>query len=74
MMYESEVARIRRQIEAEIEALQWGLYGLAYGTSRHDFINKRMDSVGTYQTKLADFVGKNEADEMVVTLYNKTIK
>jgi hypothetical protein len=73
-MYESEVARIRRQIEAEIEALQLGMYGLAYGTSRHDFINKRMNSVGTYHTRLADYVGENEANEMVYTLYNETIK
>lgn len=73
-MNESEVARIRRQIEEEIESLQRGLYGLSFGTSRHDFINRRMHSVGSYQTQLADVVGENEADEMVYTLYNETIK
>ncbi len=74
MMNESEVARIRQQIEAEIESLQRGMYGLASGTSRHDFINKRMHRVDTYQTQLADAVGENEADEMVFALYSKTIK
>jgi len=73
-MYESEVARIRRQLDLEIEALQHLKSGLAFGTARHDFINKRMDSVGRYYTKLADYVGENEADEMVYTLYNETIK
>ena len=73
-MNESEVARLRRQIETEIESLQRGLYGLAFGTSRHDFINKRMHSMDTYSAQLADAVGESEADEMVYALYNETIK
>jgi hypothetical protein len=39
----SEVGRIRQQIDAEREAAQRGLFGLAYGVSRHDFIIKRME-------------------------------
>ena len=73
-MYESEVARIRRQIDMEFETLQQLKSGLVFGTARHDFINKRMDSVDRYHTKLADYVGENQADEMVYTLYNETIK
>lgn len=73
-MYESEVARIRRQIDEEFAALQQLKSGLAFGTARHDFINRRMHRVDTYSTKLADYVGESEAVEMVYTLYNETIK
>ena len=73
-MYESEVARIRRQIETEMEALQRGMYGLSQGTARHDFINRRMDRVDNYHTTLAHYVGENAAEEMVYELYNGTMK
>ncbi len=73
-MYESEVARIRRQIDQEFEALQQLKSGLAFGTARHDFIKRRMHRVDTYSTELADYVGESEAVEMVYTLYNETVK
>src|SRR5579875_1107418 len=42
----SEVARIRQQIEEELEAMQLGFSGLAAGSARHDFIRARMEQVG----------------------------
>ncbi len=38
MTNESEVARLRRQIDLEFEALQRIKSGLSVGTVRHDFI------------------------------------
>ena len=72
-MYESEVARIRREIETEMAAMHSGLYGLAYGRARHDFINRRMDRVDTCHTKLATYVGEGAADEMVCELYDNAV-
>jgi hypothetical protein len=72
-MCESEVAQLRRQIEMEIVAMQRGIHGFAFGTSRHSFIRKRMDRVGTYQEKLAQAVGKDEATQMVYGIYVKAI-
>ncbi|HLX39597.1 MAG TPA: hypothetical protein VKR42_03655 [Ktedonobacteraceae bacterium] len=72
-MGESEVAQLRRQIEMEIEAMQRGIHGFASGTSRHSFIRKRMDRVGSYQEKLMQVVGKDEATRMVYGIYVKAI-
>ncbi len=67
-MSKSEVARLREQIELELEAMQRGMRGLAI-TARHDFILARLDRVGTYQDKLADQIGYTEATEIVCQLY-----
>jgi hypothetical protein len=67
-MSKSEVARLREQIELELEAMQRGMHGLAI-TARHDFILARLDRVGTYQDKLADQIGYTEATEIVCQLY-----
>lgn len=73
-MGESEVVRLRRQIELELEAAQRGLSGLALGTARHEFIRRRMERVGMYQDKLAMVVGEDAADRMVYAIYNEAIK
>ena len=39
---ESEVARLRQQLDLEHEAAQRGLTGLSSGTARHAFITARM--------------------------------
>jgi hypothetical protein len=67
-MSKSEVARLREQIELELEAMQRGMHGLAI-TARHDFILARLDRVGTYQDKLADQIGYTAATEIVCQLY-----
>ena len=73
-MCESEVARLRQQIEAELVAMQRGMHGLALGTARHRFIHKRMNRIGTCQDKLAAEVGEKQASEIVFGIYTETIK
>ena len=53
----SEVTRILAQISAEYEAAQRGLSGLAYGTSKHEFITARMEHVGQLHNQLQSIVG-----------------
>ena len=72
-MSESEVARLRRQIEMELVAAQRGMYGLATGSARHEFIRKRMDRVGTFQDELALKVGEEAANQLVYTIYTEAI-
>jgi hypothetical protein len=57
----SEVARIRQQIQDEYEAAQSGLAGFATGIARHDFLAKRMDTLGGLHEELIDLVGEEEA-------------
>ena len=40
-MAQNEVARLRELIQLEREASEHGLYGLAEGAARHDFIEAR---------------------------------
>jgi hypothetical protein len=55
--YGSEVARLLSQISAEYEAAQRGLTGLAYGTSKHEFITTRMENMGHIHSELQSIVG-----------------
>lgn len=65
----SEVARIRQQITDELEAMQNGFSGFATGTARHDFIHARMEQIGNRQEELAEYVGEQDAINMVCELY-----
>jgi len=53
----SEVARLLSQISTEYEAAQRGLTGLAYGTSKHEFITARMENMGRLHGQLQTLVG-----------------
>ena len=54
----SEVARLMRQINLEVEAGKQALYGLAEGTARHEVINKRMDNIGNFHEQLEALIGE----------------
>ena len=62
---QSEVARLRKQYEEEYLAAQRGLSGLAVGSSRHQFITKKMEQMERCHTQLAKLVGGREATRMV---------
>jgi hypothetical protein len=64
-MSQSEIARLRQQIEAEYLAAKEGLSGLASGTSRHDFITARMERMQGCQVQLAQIVGAPAAAQIV---------
>jgi hypothetical protein len=53
----SEVARLVAQICTEYEAAQRGMYGLREGTARHQFINAKMERIGTLKNELAEHIG-----------------
>jgi hypothetical protein len=55
--HDSEVARLLALFRAEYEAAQWGLSGLAFGTSRHTFITAKMENMWKVHAELHDLVG-----------------
>jgi hypothetical protein len=57
---QSEIARWRQQYEAEYEAAQRGLTGLAFGTARHDFITKKMENMQHCIQELTKMVGPQQ--------------
>lgn len=57
----NEITRLREHIAQEYQAAQFGLTGLAQGTSKHTFITRKMERLGAYHSQLAALVGEQEA-------------
>ncbi len=68
----SEVARLMRQIDLELEAAQRGLYGFAI-TARHDFITARMQRGGERILQLIE-EGKHDEAQALMNADNWEIK
>lgn len=63
---QSEVARLKAQIEAEIQAAQWALYGASLGAAQHQFITCRMERMGMLHEELKELVGEEEGVRLLV--------
>jgi hypothetical protein len=72
-MSQSEVARIRAQIELECEAMERGFRGFAI-VARHDFINHKLSKIGVYQEQLEQLVGEDEARKVVAETYKQAME
>lgn len=68
----SEVARIRKQIELECEAMRLALFGYA-AVASHDAINHRYDVLEAHHENLEKMVGAEEANRIVYETYEKVI-
>ena len=68
----SEVARVMRQIDLELEAAQRGISGFA-STARHEFINARMQRGGERILRLID-EGKHDEAQALMNADNWGIK
>jgi hypothetical protein len=66
MKGQSELGLLLQQIDAECAAAFQGLYGLASGTSQHDFINAKYDRIGALQEELEQLVGEDKAAQIIV--------
>lgn len=73
-MARSDVARLRNQIELELDAMQRGFTDFAAGTARHEFIRTRLERVGSYQELLTRQIGENEANEIVCVIYTEVME
>lgn len=69
----SEVAQLKRQIELEYLAAQWGLSGLASGTAKHAHITARMERVGHSFEQLTQLVGSPEQATQIITEVTKDL-
>jgi hypothetical protein len=68
----SEIARLRRQIALECEAMRLAMEGYATVAS-HEIIEQRYTSLGRVQADLAQHVGKEEASRIVMEVYTEVI-
>ncbi len=65
----SEVARLREQIDLECRASWWALHGIASGTAQHRFITARLENVAHYHGKLAQLVGEEAATDILCAAF-----
>jgi len=70
----SDIARLRRQIIQEMEAMHHGFAGFAVGIARHEFIHARMQRIYDHQEHLAEHIGKSAAATTVCELYIRTVE
>lgn len=68
----SEIARLRKQIELECEAMRLAMEGFAVVAS-HQLIEQRYNSLGKYQADLEQRVGKEAATSIVIEIYTKVV-
>ena len=69
----SEVARIRQQIELETTAMKLAMNGFAT-VAKHTFISHKYDAIGKCQEKLTTLVGEEQASNITVETYNDVME
>lgn len=67
----SEIRLLKEQIDAEAKAAQQGMYGLAQGVSRHQFITVRMERMGILHGRLESLIGSTEATQYLIETIDK---
>jgi hypothetical protein len=72
-MAESEVARLRQQIEDECLALRRCFYGVAI-RAPHWLISCKYSALDRYNDELAEHIGQEEAITTVLEIYNSILK
>ena len=61
----SEVARLKRQIETECEAMRLAVTGFRM-TASHDIINHQYDQLGEHYERLGKLIGERQAVEVLI--------
>ncbi|QBD75252.1 hypothetical protein EPA93_04275 [Ktedonosporobacter rubrisoli] len=72
-MAESEVARIRRQIALECEAMVRGLHAYA-SMAQHEFIRAKFNALEGHFENLVPLTGQEQALDILVQTYNEVVK
>jgi len=71
-MAESEIARLRRLVELECEAMERGLNGYAI-TAKHEIIAHRYDRIDAYRQQLEQLTDKKQASKIIAEIYMRTV-
>ncbi|MEO9028115.1 MAG: hypothetical protein ABI413_04800 [Ktedonobacteraceae bacterium] len=68
----SEVARLRRRMELECEALKRAMGGFAIVAS-HEAIMQRYERLGVCREELGNLIGENDAEAAMCEVYNRVV-
>ena len=69
---EDEIQQLRARIEREHQACVQGLTGLADGTTRHAFINARIERMGQAQEQLKEIIGEEAAGAFLCEVFERS--
>jgi SAM-dependent methyltransferase len=69
-MSESEIARLRTQLELEHTASVWALTGLASGTAQHTFITAKLKNMDRCYQQLHTLVGEERATDVLCDVFD----
>jgi hypothetical protein len=67
----SEIARLRKQIEQEHAACVWAVTGLAVDSAKHLFIQRRMERMGSAHQSLIKLLGEEQATAIVCEIVDR---
>ncbi len=70
---QSEVARLRQEIETMCFSMSLALHGFAHKTS-HRIINNQYKSLNQQRDRLATIIGEEAATETVYDIYNAIVQ
>jgi hypothetical protein len=65
---QSEVARLKEQIQLEYEAVHQAMYGPSLGAAQHEFITKRQENIAKHVEELRATVGEEAAMQVLIAL------
>ena len=68
----SEMTELLQRIEEECQAMQRAMYDYACVAS-HDVIQARYNTLGQYETALAEHVGDEKATALLIETYERII-
>ena len=68
---QSDVARLKAQIEAETQAARRALYGEVLGTAQHQFITARMERMGMLHEELGKLLPPEDAVRALIEAMEK---
>ncbi len=68
---QSEVARLRAQIEQEHAACLWALRGLAAGMAQHLFIQRRFRQMDRAHKGLMQLIGEEQATAILCEVFDR---
>ena len=68
---DESVKALLAQIDTEYRSAFLGFSGLSLGTSRHDFINHRMERIGVAGRQLVELLGEDTAGRLIVEQMSK---
>lgn len=68
---QSEIARLRGQIEAENKSAWWALHGLSSGTAQHAFITRRFHHMDQSFNRLQQIIGEEQATTILCEVFDR---